>query len=290
MLHGYASRTHDARFFCKMERETLVQSINDILREDQNVLTVSPDTLVTSALDMMNRHHFSQLPVVRDGRVAGMFSFESFANQLIALLAKHGQLLGSPEDLVVDDFKSETRFISVDAPLEGSFSDLNEVSAVVAGSRDNLQGIITPMDVLHHLHAVSQPFVLVSEIERHIRSLITACTQPDELGECIERALLNSPYPPERLPSDVTEMTMGDYLSIVRHGENWSAHFGDAFSEGGSSIQRKIVGGHLDEIRELRNVIYHRKRSIMDEDIKSLKEHRTWIRGRLEAYNSSRRH
>jgi len=271
-----------------MERETLVQSINDILREDQNVQTVSPDTLVTTALDMMNRHHFSQLPVVRDGRVAGMFSFRSLANQIIALLDTHGQLLGTPEDLVVDDFKSETRFISVDAPLEGSFHDLNESSAVVAGSRDNLQGIITSMDILHHLHAVSQPFVLISEIERHIRSLITACTQPDELYDCIKRALLDSPYPAHELPGDVTEMTMGDYLGIVRHGENWSAYFGDAFSEGGSSIQRKMVDGYLNEIRELRNDIYHRKRPITDEDIKSLKEHRSWIRGRLEAYNSSR--
>ena len=48
--------------------------LHDIMRPLDQVRTVTPETPLTSALEMMSRHDVNQLPVVSNGHLAGVLS------------------------------------------------------------------------------------------------------------------------------------------------------------------------------------------------------------------------
>ena len=49
-------------------------TVDDVMRPLGSLRTVAPDTLVTEALELMGREDVNQLPVVRDGQLAGIVS------------------------------------------------------------------------------------------------------------------------------------------------------------------------------------------------------------------------
>src|ERR1017187_3661960 len=58
----------------------LFHRINRIIPEDQSVLTIPPSCRVRDAVALMRKHGYSQVPVVDNGEVLGVFSFRSFAH------------------------------------------------------------------------------------------------------------------------------------------------------------------------------------------------------------------
>src|SRR5262245_35076590 len=59
----------------------LFHRINRVIPPDQRLLTVEPKCPVRDAVALMRKHGYSQLPVVQDGEVLGVFSYRSFANE-----------------------------------------------------------------------------------------------------------------------------------------------------------------------------------------------------------------
>ena len=49
-------------------------NLRDIMRPLEELRTVTPETPLTSALEMMSRRDFNQLPVVSNGHLAGVLS------------------------------------------------------------------------------------------------------------------------------------------------------------------------------------------------------------------------
>ena len=49
-------------------------TVNHLIPDGQDILSVTTDMLVTEALDIMREKHFSQLPVVSGVNVIGVFS------------------------------------------------------------------------------------------------------------------------------------------------------------------------------------------------------------------------
>jgi CBS domain-containing protein len=267
-----------------MDERQFYQSIQDIIPGEQEVETVSPDTPVSDALDVMRENNFSQLAVVDGDRVQGVFSYRSFAERILDLLSMNP----NADQLTVGVFVEEPPFRSGDREPAEIFDDLDRHDAVLVGSRDNMTGIVTAMDVLRHLHVTAEPFVIVAEIEHLIRDLIDACVDAQQLEECAIRALHENPYDDEEdVPRELTDMNMGDYVGIVRHGVNWRRYFGAAFSSVASDLQRKLTQTRIDDARELRNVVFHLKRPLTDEDISALRETRSWLRERRESVRSN---
>lgn len=267
-----------------MEERQFYQSIQDILPGEQEVETVSPDTSVSDAIEIMREHNYSQLPVVEDGRVQGLFSYRSFAEQILDLLSMNP----SADDLTVEMFAEDPPFRSEERDPEEVFDDLDRHDAVLVGSRANMTGILTAIDVLRHLHATAEPFVLIAEIEHLIREIIDACVDAEQLEECAIRALHGSPYEDVGdVPRELIKMSMGDYVGIIRHGDNWNQHFGVAFSSSGSALHRDLTRTRLNDARKLRNVVFHLKRPLTDEEISSLRETRSWLRERSESIRTT---
>lgn len=240
--------------------------LNRVLPEDQRMVTVTPTTKVSKALHLMRKGGFSQLPVVEADTVLGIVSFRSIAEGVVRI----GKSKTEPADLPVEEFIEKVQFARVTDEFDAIFDWLDRDNAVLVGEPDRLQGIVTAMDVLRYLYGVANHYVLIAEIELALRALIAIAVQGELLTECAKRSL-SSKYEEGHIPTSLSNMEFNDYIQLVGHGENWKL-FASVF--GG---MRETTRAKLEEIRDLRNDIFHFRRELTWEDHETLVQHRDWM-------------
>src|SRR6266545_3207160 len=92
----------------------LFHRINRIIPPDQTVLTVPPSCFVREAIAIMRKHGYSQLPVVENGEVLGVFSYRSFALEAAgSTLDDWTRQKCAPGDLKVEEFLEQFEFARV---------------------------------------------------------------------------------------------------------------------------------------------------------------------------------
>ena len=269
----------------KTGRPSLMDSfhrVNSLLPEDQVVATVGPGTTVAEAIQLMREHGFSQLPVVEGNEVLGVFSFRSFAEQILEMVAMKGASL---ENLTVDEFIEELKFVHINDDPMSIFGYLDCDDAVLVGQPDRIQGIVTAMDVLRYLYRVASSFVLLGEIERSLRRLIGICLDDDGLRTCIRNSLAHQ-YEEDEMPSKLEEMTFNDYVQIVGDGRNWP-RFEEVLGTG--DLQRRRTRAKLLEIKDLRNDVFHFKRELTEHDLDVLAAQRNWLYRRARIVEARRK-
>ncbi len=243
--------------------------VNSLIPDEQQLVTITPETLVSDAFMIMNERNFSQLPVVQGHRVLGVFSYRSFAKESIKLNKGKEQLLVLSVDELMD---LRPIYGHVHEDMGRILEKLEGNDAVLIGNPDHLQGIITPSDVLKHLYAFATPFVLISEIEMSLRKLISYCVKADELADLARSSLTN--YDPAKVPTKLEDMTFDDYVGIIRRTDNWPK-FQTVFGTG--PIKREFTRTKLETVRNLRNDVFHFKRTLTVEDLQTLTQHRDWM-------------
>src|SRR5688572_21720545 len=88
--------------------------INRIIPQDQELLIVPPSCPAREAVARMQQHGYSQVPVVENGEVLGVFSFRSFARHAAgATLNEWTRQKCAPGDLRVDDCLEQFEFARV---------------------------------------------------------------------------------------------------------------------------------------------------------------------------------
>jgi predicted transcriptional regulator len=167
--------------------------INRLIPQNQTVLTVPPTYSVRSAVELMQEHRYSQIPVVSNGEVLGVFTYRCFAREAAGLSLDDIQRQRcAPGDLQVDEFLEKFSFARVTEEMEGVFESLDRDDAVLVSAPTNLIGVLTPMDFLKYLYQVASPFVLISEIELSLRTLIRlALHDESQIFAAAKRSLLN---------------------------------------------------------------------------------------------------
>ena len=243
--------------------------LNSVLPEDQKMVTVRPETKASEALHIMRQHGFSQLPVIVGNEVLGLFSYRSFAHAVLATATETSGRPISPIDLTVDECIEKAVFARVTDEFNQWFDALDSHDAVVMDGPDRLLGIVTAMDVLKYLYGVASPFVMVAEIEARHPGPYPLCGRRDRTGR-VARTALASTYEPDRLPTELEEMTFHDYLQIIGDGRNWS-RFEAVF--GGT---RQRTRARLEQMNGLRNSVFH-FRKVTAEDYEKLADHRDWM-------------
>ncbi|MDP9315045.1 MAG: CBS domain-containing protein [Chloroflexota bacterium] len=248
----------------------LFHRVNNIIPQEQRLVTVNADTSVGEALDLLRRFGFSQIPVVEGNEVLGVFSYRSFSFGIIEM--KDVKI--DVQSLPVEEFLEHMEFVQVYDELPTCFKLLDRDNAVLVGNQSKIQGIITPMDVLRYLYGIASPFVMLTEIELTIRMLISVSVDMEELRVCAENSLKQL-YKDKDIPSHVEEMTFNDYVQVIGDGRNWSK-FDKAFASPGE-YARKSTRTKLEEIRDLRNDVFHFKRELTNDDRATLWNHRNWL-------------
>jgi hypothetical protein len=102
---------------------------------------------------------------------------------------------------------------------------------------------VTASDLSLQFQALSEPFLLLREIELHIRQIIKDKVTADDLS------LLNQQSPPSRPLQDIEALTMGEYVRLFEHPQIWQKL--------NLSIDRVVVTKLLDDVRKVRNDVMH---------------------------------
>jgi CBS domain-containing protein len=258
----------------------LFHLVSSLIPEGQDLVVASPEMTVAEAIRLMQNRDFSQLPVVAGQAVLGVFSFRSLAVKLLEM----GKISEHFGDLPVDEFMEEFRFVHLSDNWESIVDHLDNDDGVLVGHREQLEGILTPMDVLTYLRDIANPFVLLAEIELSLRRIIRACVRGDELQTCVRQCLAGK-YPTEEMPTGLSQMTFNDSVQIIGDGRNWP-HFEIVFGKG--EWQRKRTVERLKAVRDLRNDVFHFKRKLLPEDIGQLTRHRDWLQTKTRAFEAKK--
>ena len=261
----------------------LFHRINRGIPENQNLFTFQPTCLVRDAIPQMVSKGFSQVPVLDNNEVLGVFSFRSFSKGVGNVSFEEWKTQKcAPSELQVDNFLEQFEFARVTDEIDRVFDAMDHDNGILVGDHDQLVGILSPMDFLRYLYQVASPFVLVSEIELAIRALIRTVLTPDQIQAVAKRCLTKVYSGEENVPKTLEEMTFSNYQLMITHTDTW-IEFVCLF--GGT---RARMGGKLREIAEIRNNVFHFKKEVTLEEHEKLADHRNWFLTKIKQSNSKK--
>lgn len=211
--------------------------VSRLAAANQGVVSIPPDGTLTQAVTTMMARGFSQLPVMTSDRtVKGMLSWRSIGARLA---------LGTPVVAARDAMEQCHIVRSSDSVFDAMQAIVTHDYVLVRGTSEKIDGIVTASDLSLQFHDLTEPFLLLSEVENLVRNLI---------GDRYEIAELSSACDPsdtgrvERIES-VADLNFGEYIRLLQNEERWSKLK--------LAVDRVIFCQHLDEIREVRNDVMH---------------------------------
>ncbi len=248
--------------------------IGSVFPGEVNTVSVTPQTPVGEALTIMLEKRFSQLPVIENSEVIGVFSLWSLTQNL--MLSPSIKVANLLETMEVGELMEQLPKVTVMDSIHSILGQLERHDAVLVNSPHGLQAVATPIDVLRYFYKVARPYILLQEVELALRSLIELCAPGDKLTECIHAALARS-YEARKLavPTGLTEITFDDYRSIIVCKANWQ------FFEELLGRNRDLVSAKLERLRNIRNDVFHFRCDISLLDHQHLATSRDWLLGKL---------
>lgn len=199
-------------------------------------LSVSPDCLLGEVVTLMLRHDYSQLPVMTNDRdVKGIVSWESIGSRLA--------LKKNTTSTARECMKPHYEVQSTDSLFRVIAHIIEHSYVLVRGDDKTITGIVTTSDLSLQFQQLSEPFLLLSEIENHVRLVIDGKFTAAELASSQDTA------DPERKIESVADLTLGEYIRLLENPANWA--------KTGLTVDRKVFVRELDNVRRIRNDVMH---------------------------------
>lgn len=220
-------------------------------------LTVSPDASLAEAATKMLTNGYSQLPVMTNERdVKGIISWASIGSRLA---------LG-PAGTVVRDFMEDWHEVRSDASIFQAIPSIVQNQYVLVRSHDKkISGIVTASDLSLQFQQLSEPFLLLSEIENQIRRLL------DNKFSAEDFVSAKDPNASERHVLSVADLAFGEYIRLLEHPTQWEKL--------GTKIDRATFCFQLDRVRVIRNDVMHfDPDGISPDDLEALREFAKFLR------------
>lgn len=198
-------------------------------------VAVKPDATLSEAITLMLSNDFSQLPVMTSEReVKGVISWTSIGTRLA--LGINGNLVRELMDQSHEITADSSMFQAIPIIVQHQY-------VLVRGSDNRINGIVTASDLSLQFQQLAEPFLLLSEIENHIRRLIGNKFSTAELSQS------GDPSDTERRISRVADMTFGEYIRLLENPDRWTKLQ--------LSIDRSTFCKQLDRVRLIRNDVMH---------------------------------
>jgi CBS domain-containing protein len=196
---------------------------------------VTPDSPLSEAVTIMLRNDFSQVPVMPTEReVKGVVTWQSIGSRLAL-----GRKVSTAREVM--DAPVEIR---PDASIFSAIPVLAEHGYVlVRDSEQRIAGIVTSTDLNDHFQQLTEPFILLSEIEARIRNLIEPRSNRDELASA------RDPDDNKRVVESVDDMNFGEYIRLLEQQDRWGRLQ--------LSVDRKHFIEALERVRNIRNNVMH---------------------------------
>ncbi len=240
--------------------QTLVRLVRRKRRTpDGKVVTVTTADNVRTAVGLMIRHDFSQLPVINEqsGKVEGVISTDSIVRALYHL--SDPELQGGA---AIDIMELSVSQCIEEAPIHPGDSDmlalgktLADVPYVLVGKDGALADILTHSDIVYLFRELAAHFLAIGTIEQRLRELIASVLDtPEKLTAAIDNAFS---YRKENQPRALADMSLDDYRLLIMNKHNWPK-FAPLFSD------RQATQNRLLKLRDLRNDLFHFRLHILN--------------------------
>jgi predicted transcriptional regulator len=183
----------------------------------------------------MLSHNFSQLPVMQGDRdVKGVITWEGIGARLA--LGKRGK--------EVREFMSSAQIVTSDKSLFVAVEMIAQHQYVLVQKPDRtISGIITSTDLSRQFQQLTEPFLLLGEVEQHVRKLIVGRFTPEQLKNACD------PDDGGRIIETVADLTIGEYVRLLENPQNREKLR--------VQIDRALFIEQLQNLRRIRNEVMH---------------------------------
>jgi predicted transcriptional regulator len=210
--------------------------IGSLPAANKALTTVGQDDHVNKAVTMMLQFDYSQLPIMHGEReVKGMISWKSIASRY-AIGGECCKVQHCREDAQVVDGNG-TLFDAIPTIVKNGY-------VLVRNPQDRkITGIVTASDLSLQFQQLAEPFLLLREIELHIRQLL----QDKVLAEDLE--WLGSADTTAPKPNSISDLSFGGYIRLVQRPQVWQRL--------ALNIDQTSLTKQLEDVRQIRNDVMH---------------------------------
>ena len=197
-------------------------------------IAVTPNDSLTKAITHMMGNDFSQLPVMTGPKtVKGIITWESIGTSRAL-----GQTGGE-----VRHYMHAAEVIEGQRPLFEAVDIITRVGYVLVKAPDNtVTGIVTASDLNDLFLQLAEPFLLVGEIESHVRRIIHGRFTSAELA-----SVMPAPAPKETY--SIADLTFGAYCRLLQNPNLWEKLQ--------IPLDRAVLVGRLEDVTRIRNNVMH---------------------------------
>jgi predicted transcriptional regulator len=231
--------------------------VSKLAAANRRPVSVQPDSTLAEAVTLMMANDFSQLPVMTSERtVKGIISWRSIGSRLA---------LGQKPGAVREAMEPHAE-ISFDASLFTAIPLIVEHQYVLVRSSDQrITGIVTTSDLSLQFQQLAEPFLLLGEIENHLRRIISSRFEQAEL------AAVQDPNDGSRRVETAADLTFGEYKRLLEDPARWHRL--------SLQIDRAVFTRILERVREIRNDVMHfDPDGIPDDDLEVLRDFARFLR------------
>lgn len=210
--------------------------IGSLPAANKQLTTVGQDDPLNKAITKMLQFDYSQLPIMHGEReVKGMITWKAIASRY-AIGGDCQRVQHCREDAQVIDANG-TLFDAIPTIVKHGY-------VLVRGRQDRrITGIVTASDLSLQFQQLAEPFLLLREIELHIRQLLQGKVCPDDLHS------LASPDESGRKLGSISDLSFGEYIRLLQDPQVWTRL--------SLNIDRTSLTAQLDEVRQIRNDVMH---------------------------------
>lgn len=231
--------------------------LSKLAAANQGVVSCNPDATIAEAVTIMLQNDFSQLPVMSTEReIKGVISWASIGSRmaLSEIKEKAKDYLQKHHEVR----KTDSIFDAIDLIVKHDY-------VIVRDERNLVSGIITASDLSLQFRTISEPFLLLSEIENLIRIIIDRRFDIDDIQGCAD------PSDQNRKIEGVADLNFGEYIRLLENPDRWKKL--------GVGIDRKTFCKGLDRIRQIRNDVMHfDPDGIPDKDLDTLRDYTKFLK------------
>ena len=180
----------------------------------------------------MRIEDYSQLPVMPNERdVKGVVSWNS-----IGAAYAEGRTPSKVRECMV-----EPRVIDIQMPLADATDFIYEHDYGLVRAKDKkITGIVTAADLAHQFKQLTHPFLLIGEIEHHLRNLVQGKFSVENFVDA------SGGDDEVRGPDD---LTFGGYCRLLQPTRAWAKL--------GLEVDRVEFNARLEQLRKIRNDVMH---------------------------------
>ena len=225
------------------------------------LISVKKETTLDEAITLMLLHNFSQIPILSSKRdVFGMISWKSIGKALS---------LGKKCEYVIDCYE-QVETLNYDEALFKAVKIILEKEVVlVRDFKNDISGIVTSTDIGEQFLILSEPFLLIEQIENFVRILLSDKLTYDDINKVLDLVKY------EKEIKHLSDLTFGHYIRIF---ENEAL-----FKKIEIKVDRVILQKMLVYVNKIRNEVMHFNPEAMeDKDLDILRKTQNFLQQIIE--------